>query len=395
MYIYIYIYIYISVAIWAQGAFQCSVAIDIEVELCTMDVQRKLRAPKVIQVGSDFSGMDSFTTALARILPRGKFNVAFQSDILKHARQMMMNKVDPLLKPDILYKNVWQRDENNVPDVHLYMWTPPCQSFSTAGCRRGVQDERGKLLAVGVKYVCKKKPRLAIMENVKGLTHKNHKKVIKGLKNAVREDYHMYMKVLRAVDFQIPQERERLFIVLIRKDCIRHKFKWPTAVMPRVTLCDVLDPVTAHDSPGRLPRTTRANEVVKDVLRKAHKDGVDGTTIPIAIDIDASNKFRTHGVDIVKTITRTRGGQGGPWISNRGRRTTVNELLKCQGFKPDEVEWEQAGMTKRQIGQLIGNSIPVGMLGHLLANAMRSAGLLAKPVTFPQSEYAQTEQSGH
>ena len=119
-----YIYIYISVAIWAQGAFQCSVAIDIEVELCTMDVQRKLRAPKVIQVGSDFSGMDSFTTALARILPRGKFNVAFQSDILKHARQMMMNKVDPLLKPDILYKNVWQRDENNVPDVHLYMWTP-------------------------------------------------------------------------------------------------------------------------------------------------------------------------------------------------------------------------------------------------------------------------------
>ena len=243
--------------------------------------------------------------------------------------------------------------------------------------------------------MCKKKPRLAIMENVKGLTHKNHKKVIKGLKNAVREDYHMYMKVLRAVDFQIPQERERLFIVLIRKDCIRHKFKWPTAVMPRVTLCDVLDPVTAHDSPGRLPRTTRANEVVKDVLRKAHKDGVDGTTIPIAIDIDASNKFRTHGVDIVKTIPRTRGGQGGPWISNRGRRTTVNELLKCQGFKPDEVEWEQAGMTKRQIGQLIGNSIPVGMVGHLLANAMRSAGLLAKPATFPQSEYAQTEQSGH
>ena len=123
-------------------------------------------------------------------------------------------------------------------------------------------------------------------------------------------------------------------------------------------------------------------------MRAVHSTGIDPRKTPVAIDIDCSMKFQSYGVQATKTITRTRGGQGGPWLSTHGRRTNVNELLKIQGFYPSEIDWQTAGLSTKAIGELIGNSIPVPMIGHILAKSMYSAGLLAKPIPFPRSCYA-------
>eukprot|EP00959_Pyramimonas_sp_CCMP1952_P195705 4092048-Pyramimonas_sp.AAC.1 len=83
---------------------------------------------------------------------------------------------------------------------------------------------------------------------------------------------------------------------------------------------------------------------------ECHQNGIDPRTTPVAVDIDAGEKFQVYGVDECKTITRVRGGRGGPWISTYGRRFTTRELLKapllrdyphCPG-KADQALWSSA-----------------------------------------------------
>ena len=100
------------------------------------------------------------------------------------------------------------------------------------------------------------------------------------------------------------------------------------------------------------------------------------------VDIDCSPKFATFGINIAKTLTRTRGIQGGPWVSTRGRRVTTDELLRLQGGEPGRVPWKGAAITKSQIGGMVGNAVTVHTVGHLLAAAMFAAGLTKRKLEF-------------
>ena len=133
--------------------------------------------PKVIKIGSDFSGLGTLSIAMKRILPSDKFTVVFQADRLPQARALAEHAQ---IKTEIFYDDVLDRELAEVPYTDVYVWTPPCQSFSLAGGGQGVKDPRGQLLAVGVKYIVQHKPRLAILENVKNLYSKRYRNVVKG-----------------------------------------------------------------------------------------------------------------------------------------------------------------------------------------------------------------------
>ena len=81
-------------------------------------------------------------------------------------------------------------------------------------------------------------------------------------------------------------------------------------------------------------------------------------------------------VDICKTLTRTRGGCGGPWASMRRRRLTTAELLRLQGFKPEDCPCQELGISERQAGLMAGSAVPVNMAGVVLQEAVWSAGLV-------------------
>ena len=343
-----------------------------------------IKAPRVIKFGSDFSGIDAGVTAMSRLFKENpnKCRVKFVSDILPEAHKVMANKPDP--KPEVIFTDILERERSEEVYVDVYVWTPPCQSFSLAGKGRGSADPRGSVLASGVKFILNKRPRVTIFENVKGLTR--FPKIVKGIQKRLGSaGYKLYWKVLNAADFQVPQSRERLFMVGIKAECIRREFQWPEPISPKVTLSDVLDKFDPRtDKPGRLPNRQSSKEFVKAACKEAHRKGTDPLTTPIAIDIDCSSRFQSVGVNVARTLTRTRGGQGGPWISSRGRRTTPNELLKIQGFSgEDEVPWRQAGVNANKIGQLLGNAAPVPMMGHILSEAMFCAGVTASKVAFP------------
>lgn len=139
-------------------------------------------------------------------------------------------------------------DENTLPkDIDLITYGFPCQDISLAGKQKGLFNEDGTQTRSGLffdalRIIEATRPRVAIAENVKNLTGKKFKMqfeiVLKCLEAA---GYNNYWKVLNAKDYGIPQNRERVFIVSIRKDIDSSTFEFPQGFPLELRLKDVLE----------------------------------------------------------------------------------------------------------------------------------------------------------
>ncbi|MCE2701657.1 MAG: DNA cytosine methyltransferase [Nostocales cyanobacterium LE14-WE4] len=127
--------------------------------------------------------------------------------------------------------------------VDIIVGGVPCQPWSVAGCLRGFEDKRGKLWFDVIRLVNKNQPKGFIFENVSGLASpKNRDNLELILSELTNIGYCVKWKVLNAYDFGLPQNRDRVFIVGIRRDierCQEYKFPKPLNIHPKVI--DILD----------------------------------------------------------------------------------------------------------------------------------------------------------
>lgn len=227
---------------------------------------------KELNIGSDFSGVGAFNQALQRL--EIQYKELFACDMDKYARQTfclnygtiedcILSKIDVLGKTTINAKDYsfyFPQDvyEREIPkeSLDIYMSSPPCQSFSLAGKRKGEDDNRGILFYNTHEFIQKNKPRLFIIENVKGLLSDDKGKTFQrwidflGGKsvngNTVifpheeATPYHVYYQVLNSKHYGIPQNRERVFIIGIRDD-VDNTFSFPKPFHLEKRLKDVLE----------------------------------------------------------------------------------------------------------------------------------------------------------
>lgn len=138
-------------------------------------------------------------------------------------------------------------DETKIEDFNMMTWGFPCTDISVAGKQKGFLDEDGNktrsgMYYEGIRILRYKKPALSIIENVKNLTGKRFKKEFETVLSDLDEaGYNSYWKVLNAKDFGIPQNRERVFIISIRKDLDNGKFVFPEGFDNGIRLKDVLE----------------------------------------------------------------------------------------------------------------------------------------------------------
>lgn len=139
-------------------------------------------------------------------------------------------------------------DEKALPtDIDLLTYGFPCQDISIAGNKRGFVNEDGTKTRSGLFFDALRiiehcKPKVAIAENVKNLTSKSMSSiftiVLESLDNA---GYNCYWQVLNSADYGVPQGRERVFIVSIRKDVDDHSFRFPPVIPLEMCMGDLLD----------------------------------------------------------------------------------------------------------------------------------------------------------
>lgn len=205
---------------------------------------------KTINVGSDFSGVGAFDQALIRL--GIKYNTVFACDMDKYARQTYIHNYG---EPDYFPMDVYDREIPTDP-LDIYMTSPPCQAFSLAGKRKGEEDKRGILFYNSHEFIKINRPRYFIFENVKGLLSDDNGKTFRRwceylggksingnpiiFPHEESVPYHIYYKVLNAKNYNIPQNRERVFIVGIRDD-EDNDFSWPKEIFLERRLRDLLE----------------------------------------------------------------------------------------------------------------------------------------------------------
>ena len=189
-----------------------------------------------------FSGIGAFEKALDKM---GGYSLVNYCEIDKYA-----SKAYALIhntSEDKNLKDVTQIDTSTLPkDIDLITYGFPCQDISLAGKQKGLEDENGKtrsgLVFDALRIIGDCKPKYAVCENVKNLTGKKFKAEFATILNILEEmGYNNYWKVLNAADYGVPQKRERVFIVSIRKDIDTGNFEFPKPFVLTKRLKDVLE----------------------------------------------------------------------------------------------------------------------------------------------------------
>ena len=199
----------------------------------------------MIKLLSLFSGIGAFEKALTNL--GVKYELVNYCEIDKYA-----SKSYSAIHGVPESKNLWditKVDVLNIPkDIDLLTYGFPCQDISLAGKQKGMFNDDGTLTRSGLFFKALDiiecvKPKIAIAENVKALTSKKFTEEFKIVLDSLEKaGYHNYWKVLNAKDYGIPQNRERVFIVSIRKDVDHYMFEFPKPYILEKKLKDFLEP---------------------------------------------------------------------------------------------------------------------------------------------------------
>lgn len=229
-----------------------------------------------------------------------------------------------------------------IPDHDILCAGFPCQPFSIGGERRGFNDTRGTLFFDIVRILKEKKPKIFILENVKGLVNhdkgKTFKKIINILSKKVngkinkskRENlgYNVFWKVLNSYDFNAPQNRERVFIIGFRNQNINYKF--PKNIKLKINLNNLI-----NKRPKKIRRISKLSKgyIYKHLKKHQNYKKIKDLNYLVANEVRRSRcNFRFDNISPCLTTKMGTGGNNVPYLVNHDRFFTLDECLLLQGF---------------------------------------------------------------
>jgi len=256
------------------------------------------------------------------------------------------------LEPVCEVKDVSELRPDELPKVDVILGGFPCQDFSVAGKRQGISVYRGTLYKAMVAAVEAVRPKVFLAENVKGLLTANGglaKEVIANDFANAGPGYKVYMALLNAADFGVPQRRERVFIVGVRED-IEGSFSFPRPTHAHPSIADgvaLLPWVTAKEALADLEDEERLRSTPNWDWSKARKNRGQGNR-PIKADEPSPTIRAEHHGNI-------------EFHYRLPRRLSVREAARLQSFPDDFVFL--APMSEAY--KLVGNAVPPVLAWHM------------------------------
>ena len=315
---------------------------------------------KKIRVLSLFSGIGAFEEALKNIgIDYELVNFCEFDEKIAKSYALIHNVDESLNLGDITKVN-----EETLDDFDLMTYGFPCQAFSIAGKRLGFKDEtRGNLFFESMRIAEHKKPKYMIAENVKGLVGHDKGNTFKIIIETLEQlGYNNYYKILRSCDFGVPQARERIFIVSIRKDIDDGNFKMPIGKLTDKTLEDIIEDKPRKEMMKSLQPYNDTSYFTKKYVSNMNIiklfDGVAEGYF--------TSGFSSHRIFSIKGISPTLTTKNDASYSEINGYLTGRERFKLQGFNPNYVDiLIKNGISKGLIDKMSGNSITVNVLESL------------------------------
>lgn len=303
-------------------------------------------------------------------LEKAGFNTIGAVEIDKHACATLRTNRENLnvIEGDIeqIVKKGIRNYIGNI-EVDILSGGYPCQAFSFAGKKLGLNDARGTMFYWYAQLLHDLKPKMFLAENVRGLVSHEKGQTLQGMIEVFDEvGYNVTYKVLKATDYNVAQKRERIFIIGTRKDINKGEFQFPEPQEYKPVLRDVLQNVPP--SPGKVypPRKKEIMDMVppggywRDLPIEIQKEYMKGsfylgggkTGMARRISWDEPSLTLTTAPDMKQT-ERCHPDETRPF--------TVREYARIQSF-PDN--WTFEGPITAQYKQ-IGNAVPVELARHV------------------------------
>ena len=273
---------------------------------------------------------------------------------------------------------------SDIPDHDILMGGFPCQSFSQAGLKKGFEDTRGTMFFEIQRILGEKRPKVFLLENVKQLRGHDKGRTLQTILNILtgesdlplddvpmsadaREalgkklNYWVDYKVLRAADFGIPQNRERIFIVGFDRDYFGENidfnkiFKWPEPTNQPTKVGDILESQEILDTLE--DKYTISDKLWAGHLRRKAEHGIKGNGFGYSLFNRESSYTNTISARYYKDGSEVLIDQS--HLGKNPRKLTPRECARLQGFTDDFIV---DAVSQGQIYKQFGNSVCVKVI---------------------------------
>lgn len=285
------------------------------------------------------------------------FKTVFANDIDTYACKTFDNNFNIKATCDDV-KNLKAKD---LPDFDCLIAGFPCQAFSVAGYRKGFEDTRGTLFFEIARILQEKKPQVVFLENVKNLVAHDNGKTFNVILSSLKDiGYHMRYMVLNACEYgNIPQNRERIYIVGFLNEDFANRFYFPNPIPLTTKLKDVIDfdhkiEEKFYYTEEKYPKIVKAMKEFnnQDTLYQWRRQYVRQNKSNLSPTLTANMGTGGHNVPLV--------------ITNYGiRKLTPKECFNLQGFPQD---FKLPNISTAQLYKQAGNSVCVTVIERIAKN---------------------------
>lgn len=337
-----------------------------------MKYRSKKYKPRVVSLFSGCGGLDLG-------FHKAGYDIVFANDIEKTVSDTYKYNLGEILIKDITLVNV---DEDIPSDIDVVLAGIPCQPFSNAGNRKSMNDDRGGLFESVMNIVDKKRPMVVLFENVRGFISSKDDRGLpmpERIENELKEHgYKTFWKLLKASDYEVPQNRYRVVIIGVRID-IDVEYQFPPliktkdlsvkTVIEKSNMVDDEKPEVWSLSPQSqflssfIPAGGSWKNIPDDALPERLKR--------IRADMKkyrSPNFYRKFNLDeVMGTITAAATPENSGILHPiENRRYSVREIARFQSF-PDDFKFIGDSIPSKY--KMIGNAVPP-MLAYHIANSL-------------------------
>ncbi len=331
-----------------------------------------------------FSGIGAFEKALYRLGIKYELVAYCEKDPPASKSYAAMHGVDESKN----LGDITKVDEKKLPKgIDLLTYGFPCQDISNNGKQQGFYNEDGSKTRSGLffdalRIIEEVQPVVAIAENVKNLTSKKFAEQFKiVLESLEQAGYNNYWAVLNAKSYGIPQSRDRVFIVSIRKDVDTGCFRFPEGFPLEVKLKNLLEDVVSPELYVKIPfdepcedfvRISGSEVIVREATLKGYATAVLGDSINLEFPNSKTRRGRV-GKQVAQTLT-TAPQQAvvvGDGSSVRIRMLSAKECFRLMGFDDSDFEKAESVVSNRQLYKQAGNSIVVNVVQYIIQSLIQ------------------------
>jgi DNA (cytosine-5)-methyltransferase 1 len=342
-----------------------------------------------------FAGIGGFRSGLDQL----DFQCLLSSEINKYAS----TSYKILYGENDLHGDITKINEKDIPDHDLLVGGFPCQAFSIAGKRKGFEDARGTLFFEIARILKEKKPKLFLLENVPGLLSHDKGKTFEVMCQIVSEiGYAIDFKILNSMDYGIPQNRNRIFIIgttekeenwhIPSNDVVSRtkkklqelniktfNFEFPKKQEKTKILEDILE--ENPDEKYYLSKDKMIELIYKD-FKEEYENKEEIKSIPVKEATKIGYKVAKEGdtVNLAFPTSEFRRGRVGHGVANtletscnqgtlnnsKLRKLTPLECFRLQGFTDEQFyKLKSNGLSDAQLYKQAGNAVTVNVIKEI------------------------------